>query len=255
MKSFVLIILPVIAASSVFAALGADLTREQVVDAIRQAEPGHPADFSGKSLESVDLSRLDLSGARFAGADLFGAKLEDANLTGANLSGANLNLAWIIRANFTNADLSKASFQGLIVASGLQTSPAEAPIFVGTDFSGARIIARFNGFNLTGAKFAHAQMAADMKNQSMGLMRTDLSSANLTGADFSGADLGRAVLRFAKLNGASFAGASLFRADFHGADLTGADLTGADATEADFGAAVLDGVKGLETVKGLARQP
>jgi len=40
-----------------------------------------------------------------------------------------------------------------------------------------------------------------MKNQSMGLMRTDLSGANLSGADFSGADLGRALLRFANLTG------------------------------------------------------
>ena len=59
------------------------------------------------------------------------------------------------------------------------------------------------------ADFTGAKMGADMKNQSMGLMRTDLSGANLSGADFSGADLGRALLRFANLTGAKLIGASL----------------------------------------------
>ena len=43
-------------------------------------------------------------------------------------------------------------------------------------------------------------------------------------------------------------------ADLSGADLTDADLTGADATDADFGRAVLDGARGLDTVKGLTRR-
>lgn len=232
---------------------GADLTRAQVVEALAQASSGTPADFSGKSLEKVDLGGLDLSGTSFAGANLFATRFEDSNLTGADLSGANLGLAWVIRANFTDADLSGADVQGLVVSSGLQTSPAEAPIFTRAKFTGARVIARFGGFDLRGADFTDAKLGVDMRNQSMGILRADFSGANLEGADFIRADLGRAWFRFAKLRGARLVGASLLHADFSGADLTGADLTGADATGADFGAAILEGAKGLETVTGLDR--
>jgi len=175
-----------------------------------------------------------------------------ANLAGAKLSRAKLDLAWIMRANFTNADLSDTSLLGLVVSSGLDISPAEAPVFRGANFSGARIIARLSRFDLSGANFANAKMGADMKNQSMGLMRADLSGSNLSGANFSGADLSRALLRFVDMTGADLSGADLTGADLSGADLTGADLTGADATDADLGGAVLKNVRGLETVKGLS---
>ena len=65
------------------------------------------------------------------------------------------------------------------------TPPAEAPTFRGANFSGAHIIARLSRFDLRGANFHGAKMGADMKNQSMGLMRSDLSGADLAGANFS----------------------------------------------------------------------
>jgi uncharacterized protein YjbI with pentapeptide repeats len=245
----------VLLASFVLMPLGSlhasDMTVAEVRTALAAATPERPADFSGKALDNLDLSGLDLRGAVLAGVNLFGAKLVDCDLTGANLHGANLNLAWIMRANFTRADLSQASLQGLVVSSGLEISPAEAPRFPGANFAGARIIARFAQFDLNHASFAGAKMGADMRNQSMGLMRTDLSSANLAGANFAGADLGRALLRFANLAGANLTGASLVGADLSGANLTGADLTGADASEAELGGAVLTGAKGLDRVKGM----
>jgi uncharacterized protein YjbI with pentapeptide repeats len=231
---------------------GADLNAEQVRAVLASAAPGEAVDLSGKSLENLDLSNLDFKRADVSGANLFGAKLVGANLSGANLSGAKLDLAWIMRANFTNADLSNASLLGLVVSSGLDISPAEAPVFRGANFSGARIIARLSRFDLSGANFANAKMGADMKNQSMGLMRADLSGSNLSQANFSGADLSRALMRFADLTGASLIGANLTGADLSGADLTGADLTGADVTDTDLGGAVLKNVRGLETVKGLS---
>ena len=106
------------------------------------------------------------------------------------------------------ANLSNASLFGPVVSSGLDTSPAEAPVFRSANFSGARVIARLSRFDLRGANFTDAKMGADMKNQSMGLMRTDLSGADLTGANFTNADLGRALMRFAKLSGADLSGAS-----------------------------------------------
>src|SRR6516162_7146682 len=156
-------------------ARAADLTATQVRQILASAGPETPADLSGKSLENLDLSNLDFRRANLAGANLFGAKLDSADFSGANLSGARLDLAWIMRANFTNADLSNASLLGLVVSSSLDVSPAEAPIFRGANFTGARIIARLNRFDLKGANFTDAKMGADMKNQSMGLMRSDLS--------------------------------------------------------------------------------
>ena len=238
--------------ASMSLARGADLSAIQVREIVAAATPDKPADLSKKSLENLDLSNLDFKGANLSGANLFGAKLDGANLIGANLSGAKLDLAWIMRANFTDADLSHASLFGPIVSSGLETSPAEAPIFKGTNFSGARIIARLSRFDLSGANFTGAKMGADMKNQSMGLMRTDLSGANLSRANFSNADLGRALMRFANLTGAVLNSANLLAADLSGADLTGADLTDANATEADLGGAVLTNVRGLDTIRGFS---
>ena len=231
--------------------LGADLTAAQVHQTLSVASPERPADFSGKSLENLDLSNFDFRRARLTRTNLFGAKLVGADFSGANLSGAKLDLAWVMRANFTGANLSNASLLGLVVSSGLEYSPTEAPTFKSANFSGAHVVARLARFDLRGANFQGARMGADMRNQSMGLMRSDLSGANLTGANFAGADLSRALLRFARLIGADLSHANLSRADLSGADLTGGDLTGADATEADFGGATLTNVRGLDTVKGL----
>ncbi|HSY85978.1 MAG TPA: pentapeptide repeat-containing protein [Verrucomicrobiae bacterium] len=232
------------------AALAADMTREQVSDALAHATADQPADFAGKSLEKLDLTKLNFTGAKLAGANLFGANLMDADFTGADLSGATLDLAWLMRTNFTRANLTHASIQGPVVAMGMETSAAQAPILPEADLSGARIVARLNWANMQGAKFVDARMGADMKNQSMGLMRVDMSSANLAGADFTGADLFHASMRFTKLMGANLAGARLALADLSGADLTGADLTGADVSDADFTQAVLTGAKGLDQMKG-----
>src|SRR5207302_6320689 len=126
-----------------------DFTAEQVRRILAAASPDKPADLSGKSLENLDLSNLDFKQSDLSGANLFGAKLVEANLAGAKLSRAKLDFAWIMRANFTNADLSDASLLGLVVSSGLDISPAEAPVFRGANFSGARIIARLSRFDLS----------------------------------------------------------------------------------------------------------
>jgi hypothetical protein len=113
----------------------ADLNAEQLRAIIAAAEPSRPADLSGKALDNLDLSNVDFKRANLSGANLFGAKLVGADLSGTDLSGAKLDLAWIMRANFTNADLSNASLLGLVVSSGLDISPAEAPVFRGANLS------------------------------------------------------------------------------------------------------------------------
>jgi uncharacterized protein YjbI with pentapeptide repeats len=49
------------------------------------------------------------------------------------------------------------------------------------------------------ANLSHLRASADMRNQSMGLIRADFSRANLTGANFEGAALAHVNFEFAKL--------------------------------------------------------
>jgi uncharacterized protein YjbI with pentapeptide repeats len=136
-----------------------------------------------------------------------------------------------------------------VVAQGLTPRPGEIPIFKNANFTDARVQARFTGGDLAGAKFDGADMSAHMNNQSMGLMRTEMGSANLAGADFSRTNLGHAILTYANLRGADFAGADLRDADLTGADASGANFTGADLRGADLTNAKLAGAKGLRSAK------
>ena len=229
--------------------LAADLTRSEVQSMLASTPAGQKANFAGLSLAGADLhdldfSNADLSGADLAGADLRGAKLVGSKLVGAKLPGAKLNLAWIIGADFSHADLSGADLETLIVSAGLQTLPQESATFVGANLSGAKVTARFDLDDMRGADLSHIRASADMRNQSMGLIRTEFAQTNLTGANFQGAALAHVNFEFAKLSRANFSAADLSGADFTGADLTDANLTDANTTGTNFARAVLTGVKG-----------
>jgi hypothetical protein len=79
----------------------------------------------------------------------------------------------------------------------------------GAYLTGARITADLSGASLTGARLAGADLGADMRNQSIGLMRGVLTSADLRNADLNGANLSRADLKFAKLQNANLANRNL----------------------------------------------
>lgn len=231
----------------------ADLTSEQVRAKLAEASAEKPADFAHKNLSNLDLSGLDFKGANLAGANLFGAKLVGADFRKVDLTGATLDAAWLMKANFSGARLANASLFAPVMSSTMNVTLAERPKFVGADLTGARVIARFSQTDMSNAKFINARMGVDIKNQPMGQMRCDFSSAILTGADFTGADVNRALFSFANLTSANFAGANLFGANLSGADLTGANLAGADLTEADLDGTILKGAKGLDTVIGMDR--
>lgn len=220
------------------------------VDQVKAALAGNK-DLSGKSLMNLDLSKMDLSGANLSGSNLHGVKLDHANLTKANLSDANLDLAWIIGANFTDANLEGASLDGPVVAMGLQAQTGEIPTFKGANMSGARVLLRATSGQLQGAKFVGADAGAHMKNQSMGLMHTDMSGAHLEGADFSNAKLQHADFSYADLTSVNFTGANLERANLTGADLCNATVSGANLDGADMDDAKLNCVKGLDQAKNL----
>ena len=158
---------------------------------------------------------------------------------------ARLNLAWIMRADFSHADLSQAILETLVASAGMETLPDEAAKFVGTNLSGAKVTARFSLDDMRGADLSHLKASVDMRNQSMGLIRTDFSRANLVDANFEGAELAHVNFEFAKLQRANFSGADLSSADLAGADLTEANLSGANTLHTNFTSASLDGVKGL----------
>ena len=140
------------------------------------------------------------------------------------MDGAVLDQAWALGANLAGASLVKASlFATQLAGANLD----------GANLAGARITADMNRARLVGARLEKADCGADLKNQSMGLMRASFKSADLTGADFARANLTLADLQFAKMTAANFAGATLREADASGADLRGARLEGADTSGLD----------------------
>jgi uncharacterized protein YjbI with pentapeptide repeats len=203
-----------------------DYSREAIVAALKTRKPGAPLDFSGKSLNGLDLSGLDLSYVNFRAA-----RLVKARLSGAKLDHAILDQAWLLEADLTGASLIGAH----VFATQLQRIRAD-----GADFSRARIAGDLTGASLRGAKFIEADLSADMKNQSMGLMRAVLATAIAEGANFTAADLMSADLRYLHAAGADFSGARLQGADAAGADFTGASWDGAKAEGLDLDSAQLD---------------
>src|SRR5262245_38145547 len=158
----------------------AEMTRAEVEASLKVSRGG--IDLSGKSLNGLDLSGLDLSGA-----NLHAARMNRAKLTGARLDGAVLDQVWAIGADLSRASLKKANLFG---------SQMQEATCVGADFSFARITADLSRANLRNANFTDADLSADMRNQSMGLMRAVLKSADLTGAIFEGANLGSTDVQF-----------------------------------------------------------
>ena len=79
------------------------------------------------------------------------------------------------------------------------------------NLSGARIVANLQRADLRGADLSNANMGADMKNQSMGLMRTVLRMAKLDGADMRGVNAMRVDAEYASMRGVLLAMRNLLR--------------------------------------------
>ncbi|HWK40011.1 MAG TPA: pentapeptide repeat-containing protein [Hyphomicrobium sp.] len=223
----------------------ADVTREDVLAAIAKAGTNGTADFSGRRLNGIDLSGLDLRRLK-----LQAARINGTNFAGSDLEGVVLDQAWGLRSDFSKANLKGSSLFAT------QLMDAKLP---GADFSHARIAADFSRADLRGANFAGANLSADMKNQSMGLMRGVFKSSKLEGASFKDANLSRAVMEYASLRDADLSGANLTGSELAGADLTGANVAGANFNQADVNSTRLISLRGKEearyfdTVKNLDR--
>jgi uncharacterized protein YjbI with pentapeptide repeats len=122
----------------------------------------------------------------------------------------------------------------------------------GADMTNANLIGDFSGTDLSGATLVDVRGGADMKNQSMGLMRTVFTFANLERANLTGANLARSKLEFANLKGANLTNAILIGSDASGADLTDATIAGADFKNVDVSGAKLRRLNGQESAKDWA---
>jgi uncharacterized protein YjbI with pentapeptide repeats len=210
----------------------ATMTRADVEAALAAATPQAPPNFERARLNGLDLGFLD-----FSGANLRAARMNGTRLAGVRLDGADLSQAWMLGANLEAASLKGATlFQTQLGRANLRSA----------NLSGARAAADFTGADLSAASLRGADLSADMRNQSMGLMRGVLRNATADGADFTDAKLMRADLEFGSFRDARFAGADLSMATLGGADLTGAGVAGARFDGADLASAKLRELKGLE---------
>ena len=213
----------------------AEMTRADI-EALIAKSAGKPIDLSDMALAGLDLSGLNLKGA-----NLRTARLNKANLRGADLSGTNLEQAWFIKADLSGAKLVGAKMFGIT---------AREANLSGVDLSRSMPIGDFRGANMSGASLVDLKGGADIKNQSMGLMRAVFVSVNLSGANLKGADLGRSRLEYANLANADLTDVVLMGSDLSGANLTGATVTGADFKNVEVSGARLQSLKGQDSAKG-----
>lgn len=207
----------------------AEMSRGDIEEAIAKLPAGATLDLSNKSLNGLDLSMLDLRRVT-----LQAARLNKSKLTGANLSGVNFDQGWALGADVSGANFSNASLFGTQLVGAIGDR---------ADFSNARFAGDFSKAKLTGARFDGADLSADMKNQSMGLMRGVFKSADLSGASFVKANLSRVVLEFSTLVDADLSGARLNGSELAGANLAGANVDGTDFNDADVTSARLGALK------------
>jgi uncharacterized protein YjbI with pentapeptide repeats len=215
----------------------AEMSRDELLALLSNAAPDERVDLTSKRLSGLDLSEVD-----FRGANLRWAKMNNADLSGANLSNAILDSAWLIDANLEGANLRGAS---------LASTQMRRANLQNANLSGARIVADLQRADLRGADLSGANMAADMKNQSMGLMRTVVRMAKLDGADLRRTNAMRMDAEFASMRGAKLDDANFQGVELIGADLTEASVSGLDLSGSDVNGAYLVKLIGKEEIIGL----
>lgn len=213
------------------------MSRMELEAAIAKLAPGEMLDLTGKSLNGLDLSGMDLRRTK-----LQAARLNDVNLANANLEGVVLDQAWALKSNFTGANLKNSSLFATQFGGGKLD---------GADFTGAHVAADFTNASATKAKFDGADLSADEKNQSMGLMRGAFKGAKLDGSSFKGANMQRVFMEFASLRGADLSGANLRKGELAAADLTDANVAGANFDGADLNSARIGKMKGEDQALNL----
>ncbi len=166
----------------------ADLTREDVVDYIKNKVSLESADLSGMDLRGIDFSKVNLSRADLTECRLAGSRLSEANLSHVKASEADLSGCNLSGANLSHGDFHKTSFyeSNMVYAKALEADFHLADL-CNSDCSTA---------DFAKSNFQHAKCCS-----------TDFRKTVLAGADF----------REAMLRGALFRGANLKDANLEGA--------------------------------------
>ncbi len=214
-----------------------DTTRAEIEKLLAGATSGVAIDLTNRQLSGLDLSNLD-----FSGADMRWARLNNTNLENSKLRNTRLDLAWLMGANMENADLTGAS---------LRSTQLRKAKLKGANFDNTRITANFKGADLTGASFRNSDLSADMKNQSMGLMGTVMTSTKLINVDFTGANLSRVDAEFAKFNDALLDDVNLSGSKLAGANLSGASVKNLVLDDADLNGTTLKALQNEDSIIGL----
>ena len=168
------------------------------------------------SKSAVDFSNMDLSGCDFTGATL-SAEYRSGESFGTSVS-VKMNDTTLKNAKFDNAVLAASS------KSGVDFSNSD---LTGASFKNAKI--KYDVINLTNAIIKDVDFSNIDGN---GLTTSQLSQTasyknkDLSGIKFNGLDLTNWILRGQNLQNTSFNGANLTGVNARYADLRGADLTG-----------------------------
>ena len=213
------------------------------------------ADFSGATIENVNMTGVSAKGADFSGATLVGTgrartvlDLENADIAGADLSGmsfrgdVNAKAIYLGRANLEGASLRKAN---------LPNTDFTKARLRGADLTAANLRgAILNGADIREAIFAESDLSGMQISEQIKLdnqfIPFDSPMPMTEGADFSGARLDgvnfqHRIFRFCDFSGASLVNANLEAGNFVGSRFNRADLTGANLKRANFAAADFSG--------------
>lgn len=210
--------------------------------------------FQGRTLSSVNFSRMDLTNANFRGATLKDVTFIGADLTGADFSGASFVDTGSARpaADFSFAKLDNACFIGARFGATTYLTYATLTCtdFSQTDLSGGNAVfgdepLRYDASASCKTAFRHTTMNCEFVDdwRAFDLASADLSAcrAQLPGRDFAGASLPGVDFTGMVLDGSSFAGADLSQAILTGASLQCANAAGDAPRCVDLSSAKLQG--------------
>ncbi|MCX4246561.1 DUF2169 family type VI secretion system accessory protein [Paraliomyxa miuraensis] len=200
-------------------------TRERVLQAVAAGEDFGTLNFTGATLQGMDLRGADLRRALFESADLRGADLRGARLDEAVLAHACLADARFDGACLREANLGKAQLEGTV----LDDADLRDAILAEAELQGAKL----RRATLTGAMLYKVRLcevdAAGLVGEQLALLE-----AVLERVDFRGAKLPRTTFSKADLRGSSFGGAELQSCTFLACDLREVSLFGAKLGNARF---------------------
>jgi uncharacterized protein YjbI with pentapeptide repeats len=215
------------------------------------------ADFSGATMENVNMTGVSAKGADFSKVTLVGRErartvldLEEADVSNADFSDISfegnvdakalyLGRAVVEGASFResqlpNSDFTKARLRG----ADLREADLREAVLNGADIRNAN----FSGADLTGMEITE-QMTLDHQFKPFDNPMPMTEGANFSEARLDGVNFQARIFRFCDFSGASFVNANLEAGNFVGSNFSKADLSGAVLKRANFAAVDFSGAK------------